>query len=684
LPGEHGSCLFSHALLRDRLYDSLVPTRRAELHWQAGLVNQGADATAAHHLLAGCLAGNTEIAATVARDAARTMLAQLAYEEAMVLAKRAHALIPAGSALGCELALVQAEALIRAGKGDEGRLIAKRAAALATELDAPKLFAGAALVYGTDVMTGGVDDTMVELLSAALEGLPPEPSTLRVRVMGRLATALSPPVEAAGAARIVSMSRAALAMARELGDKETLLYALTFGALGTSYMAPFAERAAMVGEAVLLARELGQRFALERSNGTHIVLLVEQGRRAEANVELHAFEEMMAEAGGMHRWALLGLHSVLALLDGRLGDAARLSDESRALARPGTPAEMSWALQRLAISQASGAAASIARDGDELLRFFSPRRGFMPWPSAWLFAALGKRAEAVAILESLLSVEQGFPALMSIGSSCALVKDSALAARAYVALAGEPSKNRVFWGPAACSVFGPRSRVLGDLALLLGRAEQASAHYDEAIELCRAMGAKPFLELSLRGREACGGCSKAPKPELKQPRLSLRREGDMWAIEAGGAPFRLKHSKGLAYLEQLVSQSGREVHVLMLVGAEHADGDPGAVLDARAKAEYQRRIEQLDDRIELARSLGDELGVAKARGELDAVAAELARAVGLGGRDRRASSNVERARINVQRRLKDSIESISVVDVALGRFLQATIKTGTFCSFQPL
>jgi non-specific serine/threonine protein kinase len=122
----------------------------------------------------------------------------------------------------------------------------------------------------------------------------------------------------------------------------------------------------------------------------------------------------------------------------------------------------------------------------------------------------------------------------------------------------------------------------------------------------------------------------------------------------------------------------------VLVGVEHGEGDAGAILDARAKAEYQRRIEVLDDRIELARSLGDEQGVAKARSELDAVAEQLAAAVGLGGRDRRAASNVERARINVQRRLKDSIESISAVDRALGRYLQRTIKTGTFCSFQPI
>jgi non-specific serine/threonine protein kinase len=124
--------------------------------------------------------------------------------------------------------------------------------------------------------------------------------------------------------------------------------------------------------------------------------------------------------------------------------------------------------------------------------------------------------------------------------------------------------------------------------------------------------------------------------------------------------------------------------VLVLVGAEHRASDAGTLLDARAKADYQRRLELVDARLEQARSLGDDRGVAQARTELDALAEQLAAAVGLGGRDRRAASDVERARINVQRRLKDAIESVSASDAALGRYLQATIRTGTFCSFMPI
>jgi hypothetical protein len=45
---------------------------------------------------------------------------------------------------------------------------------------------------------------------------------------------------------------------------------------------------------------------------------------------------------------------------------------------------------------------------------------------------------------------------------------------------------------------------------------------------------------------------------------------------------------------------------------------------------------------------------------------------------------VDRARVNVQRRIKDAIRRFGGEDEALGRYLEATIRTGTFCSFVPL
>jgi non-specific serine/threonine protein kinase len=165
----------------------------------------------------------------------------------------------------------------------------------------------------------------------------------------------------------------------------------------------------------------------------------------------------------------------------------------------------------------------------------------------------------------------------------------------------------------------------------------------------------------------------------------LRREGDIWTLVSGaGTLVRLRHSKGLGYLQALLEQPGRPLHVLELAGIDHATGDAGSVLDARAKEEYRARLAELRSEQEEAEQYRDLARAERCAREIEAIAEQLAGAVGLGGRDRRAASDVERTRINVQRRLKDVVERVSAADPALGRILRASLSTGTFCCYQPL
>jgi hypothetical protein len=166
--------------------------------------------------------------------------------------------------------------------------------------------------------------------------------------------------------------------------------------------------------------------------------------------------------------------------------------------------------------------------------------------------------------------------------------------------------------------------------------------------------------------------------------LAISREGDVWLVTATGAPFRVKHAKGMEYLDYLLRNPGREVYVLALASAGEGPEDAGAILDDRAKQAYRRRVEELDHQLVEAEELGDRGRATRAREELEAVAEQLARAVGLGGRDRKAASNVERARVNVQRRLKDAVRRIAEHDGALGRYLDATVRTGTYCVYRPV
>lgn len=60
---------------------------------------------------------------------------------------------------------------------------------------------------------------------------------------------------------------------------------------------------------------------------------------------------------------------------------------------------------------------------------------------------------------------------------------------------------------------------------------------------------------------------------------------------------------------------------------------------------------------------------------------ELAAAVGLAGRDRKAASSTERARISVTKAIKATIKKIDAHNPALADHLRRAVKTGYFCSY---
>jgi non-specific serine/threonine protein kinase len=173
----------------------------------------------------------------------------------------------------------------------------------------------------------------------------------------------------------------------------------------------------------------------------------------------------------------------------------------------------------------------------------------------------------------------------------------------------------------------------------------------------------------------------APAP---RPAVEIRRDGELWVLVGrDGTTVRLKDAKGFAYLESLVRRPGEEIHVFELAGIDEPPGDAGPVLDARAKEEYRSRLEDLRGEVEEAQRFRDHVRASRAQQQVDALAEQLAAAVGLGGRDPRGGSQVEKARVNVQRRLKDAVERVSEAHPALGRYLAAAVRTGTYCSYTP-
>ena len=182
------------------------------------------------------------------------------------------------------------------------------------------------------------------------------------------------------------------------------------------------------------------------------------------------------------------------------------------------------------------------------------------------------------------------------------------------------------------------------------------------------------------------------------------RQGDYWTISYQAQIARLKVTRGLQCLALLLRNPGRELHVSELVAVlveipvlaevqrsgmretgvttAHAGGS-GPILDAQAKAEYQRRLQDLREEFEEAQRFGDQGRTARAQDEMNSIAEELTSAIGLGGRDRKTGGDAERARSAVTKRIKDSIKRIAEVLPFLGHHLGARITTGYFCSYNP-
>lgn len=205
------------------------------------------------------------------------------------------------------------------------------------------------------------------------------------------------------------------------------------------------------------------------------------------------------------------------------------------------------------------------------------------------------------------------------------------------------------------------------------------------------------------GEESAGHHSSATGDEQQTPRDHVfRRHGEYWTIAYDGETFRLRHAKGLAYIAQLLRHPGQELHAIDLINAAEDDpdaprrghlgktepqqrslGDAGEVLDAHAKADYKRRLTDLREELAEAQAVNDSGRVEHVQQEMDVLTQELARAVGLGGRERRVGSHAERARVNITRAIASALQRIAEHHPALGRHFTATIKTGTFCSYAP-
>jgi predicted ATPase len=202
----------------------------------------------------------------------------------------------------------------------------------------------------------------------------------------------------------------------------------------------------------------------------------------------------------------------------------------------------------------------------------------------------------------------------------------------------------------------------------------------DALDVARAVVAEPATE-AVTAAAAVGN--------------SFIREGEFWSLAYEGVVTRLKDSKGLRDVARLIAARGQGVAAIDLVSVARErpealserglgiEGDVGEVLDAEARAQYRARLVELDEEVSDADRCNDPHRASLARDERTFLLAELGAAVGLAGRPRLALDPAERARKAVTWRVRDSINHIEAAHPALGRHLRRSVRTGSFCVYDP-
>ena len=178
----------------------------------------------------------------------------------------------------------------------------------------------------------------------------------------------------------------------------------------------------------------------------------------------------------------------------------------------------------------------------------------------------------------------------------------------------------------------------------------------------------------------------APAAPVQTEVVHLHRDaGETWTVGREGATFTLPDLRGLDHLQRLLAQPGVEVAAADLAGDPGGprEGDLGPVLDDAARRAYRDRLVELDAEIEEADAWSDAGRSERAALERQALLAELGRATGLAGRDRRSGATAERARTAVRKTIAAALARVERHDPAVARLLRDTVRTGTVCVAEP-
>lgn len=507
VPGALGRYRFSHALIREALYEATSLAERVRLHRQAGeALEAGAVpgpafplAELAHHFSRAALGGDAEKAVRYARRAGDAALARFAYEEAARhydMALQALDLCPPAEEERCALLTALGDALNRAGETAAARARLLHAAEVAQALAAPERLARVALAL-SDLQgeTGRVDQPQVALLEQALAALgDPGVPELRALLMARLAKAR--PAHPATA----TLGRGAVALARRLDDPAVLLDVLFTTRYALWTPDNLGERLANTAEMARLAEAAGDAWWAKAAHALRYSDLIELGDSAAAEAAMAIVARPGPRRQTAHEaWYELVLKAMRELMAGRLAAGEALAWQALVAGQQaGIPdALQSFGVQIAYVRYMQGRFGELEGSIKGLVEQY-PETPSWRAALALVYAETGRVAEAREQLERLAAdrfaaVPRDRGWLIGIANTaevCAFLGDAARAAVLYDLLKPYAAQNIVI--ALATVWYGPVARHLGLLSGTLGRWEDAARHFAAALAMLGRMGCPPL------------------------------------------------------------------------------------------------------------------------------------------------------------------------------------------------
>lgn len=508
VPERPGRYRFSHALVRETVYEELSATRRVRLHRRVGealeeLYSESIERhlpELAHHFREAARSGETARALEYTTRAGEHAAQVLAYEDAA--RHYEHALeVADGLPRRCDLLIALGEARARAGDTATARESFGKAATIARELESADRLAAAALGFGAGLggfgYTGRADEALINLLEEALAALPGGDSLARVRLTSRLAVELYYTPEGE---RRTELARQAVAMAQRLSAPDAELVAQC--SRHWSMLGPdgIEERIAGAWEVVRLADEVGDREMAFRGHHFRLSTLLELGDLDAVDREIAAATAIAEELRmPLYLWQATSFRAMRALFDGRLDEGEKIGQEAFAIGSRGHAdiAGVLFGAQLIYLRFLQGRMGELE---DALTGFVDayPESSFRP-ALAMCFAEIGRETEARTQLSALArddfgGIHRDGNWLASMAATCMAAAELGDATRAAVIadLLGSFADRWVV-GTAGAVCMGPVSLYLGMAEATAGRPQRAAPHLEQALTAAERLGGRSVV-----------------------------------------------------------------------------------------------------------------------------------------------------------------------------------------------